>query len=93
MKISLNTGDRRVAPQTYDAQPPKKPSTTLEIDGTQVAVRITEAFIGPLFISPDGEQLTVYMRDSGFEMSYRPHDQAPWRPISAKGGDVTTITG
>ena len=33
-------------------------------------VEITEAYIGPMFISDGGEELFVMMRDNGFELSY-----------------------
>lgn len=41
--------------------------TRLETTGE---VRIKEAYSGVLFETPDGEKLSVCMRDSGFEIRY-----------------------
>lgn len=40
------------------------------IDTDVSDVLITEAYIGPKFVSSDGEELNVSMRDSGFEIVY-----------------------
>lgn len=47
-------------------------------------VTITKAFIGPRFITPDGEELVVIMRDSGFEVLY----SGVWYSFQNGGGCV-----
>jgi hypothetical protein len=61
---------------------------TLTGDATVV---ITEAFSGPYFVTGDGEQITVYMRDSGFEMSYRASADDEWQSWEAKAGTVQRL--
>lgn len=41
------------------------------------SVEIREAFIGPKFITSDGEELSVCMRDSGFEIHYQSPGSRP----------------
>ena len=40
------------------------------LDTGVMDVVIKDAFKGAMFVSPDGEILTVSMRDSGFEVGY-----------------------
>lgn len=40
------------------------------LDTEVMQVELREVFLGVFFTSPDGEQLGVSMRDSGFEVSY-----------------------
>lgn len=41
------------------------------LDTEVMTTTITEAFIGPVFVTADGETLAVVMRDSGFELMYQ----------------------
>lgn len=43
-------------------------SPTVDTEACHVEIR--EAFIGPKFVSPDGEVLWVQMRDGGYELLY-----------------------
>lgn len=45
-------------------------------------IELREVFLPLVLITADGEQLSIYMRDSGFEFKY----QGKW--YSAKGGKV-----
>jgi hypothetical protein len=48
---------------------PSSPETTvIHTEGHDVV--ITEAFVGPLLRTGDGEELGICMRDSGFELVY-----------------------
>lgn len=55
MKITLSNPDN-----DYSAR----------IDTEALDVLITEAFLGCTFVSSDGEELHVCMRDNGFELVY-----------------------
>lgn len=48
---------------------PDSPYETLFDTGVMLTT-IVDAFIGPTFITDTGEQLSICMRDSGFELTY-----------------------
>lgn len=54
-------------------------------------VAIRECFEGLTFVTSDGEQLSVCMRDSGFEVLYRPDDTQAGAPLRLNRGVVELI--
>jgi len=61
-------------------------ASTLYTEGCDV--EITEAFIGPMLTTVDGEKIGISMRDSGFEVCYTSHDGAEPQWFSFQGGAV-----
>lgn len=52
-------------------------SVSVTVDTGETGVNITEAFLGVRFQTPEGEVLSVSMRDGGFEVHYQ-IDAAKW---------------
>jgi hypothetical protein len=73
MKITIHT-------------PGAQPGYNQTIDTGVAEVTITEAFIGPKFATVDGEDLSVMMRDAGFELVYFAGDE--YHMISCNEGKV-----
>jgi hypothetical protein len=61
------------------------------IDTGYFDVVITDAYAGPYFVTDYGETLACFMRDSGFEMSYRASDDEAWQSWEAKAGTVQRL--
>ena len=59
------------------------------VDTEVMDAEIKEAFIGPTFVTADGERLSVCMRDSGFEVCYIARDGAEPQWFSFQGGLVS----
>ena len=76
MKITISTED-------CDA------CTIMQTEGQSVL--ITEAYVGPTFVSDDGDELSVCMRDGGFEITYLDIDNVE-HVYSLKDGFVRRIS-
>lgn len=68
-----------------------RPNEAPVIDTGHATVHISEAYVGPIFTSGDGEQFVVMMRDGGFEFNYRSAVNEPWYPWEAKNGSVRPL--
>lgn len=67
------------------------PVADIETKGADVEIR--EAFVGPSFVTDDGEMLTVQMRDSGFEVFYGTADPRVGQMWEFRGGSVVPRQG
>lgn len=62
------------------------------LDTGAMTVQIREAFNGVRFITEDGEQLAICMRDSGFELRYSGNNfETGW--IEFKEGIIKYLSG
>jgi hypothetical protein len=72
--------------------------TFVETDGQDVL--ITEAYIGPKLVTDEGEELSICMRDNGFEVTYLDADDVEHcysfndgfvRRLSLKGRNASNV--
>jgi len=54
-------------------------------------VLITDAFVGPTLVSDDGEEISISMRDTGFELTYLDGDSDE-HVYTFKNGKVTLLS-
>lgn len=75
---------------------PGSPYKTI-VDTGAMQVEIRETFLGVRFVTANGEQLSVSMRDSGFEVLYEAEELAELTEhhqfifAEFKGGEVQTV--
>lgn len=59
------------------------------IDSDVMEVTVREAFLGVKFVTEKGEELTVVMRDGGYELTYASSKEDKGIPLGLQNGTVT----